>query len=173
MGSLADSLSSWHNFYSLIGSAAATLIGLMFVAASIGAGLFTREHQIGVRSFLSPTVVHFSAVLAICLLASIPDPQWLTLGSMTIVIGIAGLTYSVYVLSRMIKYGMGTIDFADRLWYTLLPIVSYLCLMLAGIGFVRHVNHVDLLALSIVVLLSAGIRNAWDITIWIIDRRGG
>jgi hypothetical protein len=44
----------------------------MFVAASIGAGVFTREHQAGIRSFLSPTVVHFSAVLIICLLAIIP-----------------------------------------------------------------------------------------------------
>jgi hypothetical protein len=46
----------------LIGAASATLVGLIFVAAAIGAGVFTREHEVGIRSFLSPTAVHFSSV---------------------------------------------------------------------------------------------------------------
>jgi len=29
----------------------------------------------------------------------------------------------------------------------------------------------DLLALGLVLLLLAGIRNAWDMTVWIIERR--
>jgi hypothetical protein len=33
--SLIEWLRQWHDFYALIGEAAATLVGLMFVAASI------------------------------------------------------------------------------------------------------------------------------------------
>ena len=29
-------LESWHDFFSLVGASAATLVGLMFVAASVG-----------------------------------------------------------------------------------------------------------------------------------------
>jgi hypothetical protein len=62
---LIVSLEHWHDFYTLTGSAAATLVGLMFVAVSISDGAFTRQHQMGIRAFLSPTVVHFSAILIV------------------------------------------------------------------------------------------------------------
>jgi hypothetical protein len=141
MVSLANGLRDWHEFYNLIGSAAATLIGLMFVAASIGAGVFTREDQAGIRSFLSPTVVHFSAVLTLCLVGSIPNPSWSVLGGLTIVIGLAGLAYSGWVLRRMIKHGIAaTIDVVDRLWYAFLPIIAYSLLALCGISFFRRTD---------------------------------
>jgi hypothetical protein len=67
----------WHDFYAVIGEASATLVALIFVAASIGAEVFTAKHQAGIRSFLSPTVVHFTAVLVICFCwrASRPKPE--------------------------------------------------------------------------------------------------
>jgi hypothetical protein len=42
---MTEILRDWHDFYVLMGTMAATLVGLMFVAASIGAGLFTDEHK--------------------------------------------------------------------------------------------------------------------------------
>jgi hypothetical protein len=36
---MTEILRDWHDFYVLMGTATATLIGLMFVAVSIGAGL--------------------------------------------------------------------------------------------------------------------------------------
>ena len=33
----------------------------MFVAASLGSGVFTQERQVGMRTFLSPTVVAFAS----------------------------------------------------------------------------------------------------------------
>jgi hypothetical protein len=58
-----DLIHVWHDFYVLVGTASATLVGLMFVAASIGAQVFTEQNREGMRAFISPTVVHFSAVL--------------------------------------------------------------------------------------------------------------
>ncbi|MGB6565386.1 MAG: hypothetical protein WBE69_22530, partial [Candidatus Binataceae bacterium] len=66
MPPLSQILVQWHEFYSIIGEASATLVALIFVAASIGAEVFSSRHQSGIRSFLSPTVVHFTAVLVIC-----------------------------------------------------------------------------------------------------------
>jgi hypothetical protein len=63
--SLADLLDAWHDFDLLIGTAAATLVGLMFVAASIGASVFLEKDRAAMKAFISPTVVHFSAVLVI------------------------------------------------------------------------------------------------------------
>jgi hypothetical protein len=101
-------LREWHDFYSLIGTASATLVGLMFVAASIGAGVFTRDHQIGIRSFLSPTVVHFSAALIICLLATMPTQTWPRLGLFQTGTGAIGLVYSAWIWRRMMKLPKST-----------------------------------------------------------------
>src|SRR5271169_2563046 len=103
---LTEALRNWHNFYALIGTAAATLVGLMFIAASIGAGVFTRAHQAGIRSLLSPTVAHFSAVLLICLLASAPTETWLSLGIFLTCAGLIGLVYSAWIWRGMAKHGI-------------------------------------------------------------------
>jgi hypothetical protein len=166
-------LRDWNEFCSLIGSASATLVGLMFVAASIGAGVFTRDHQVGIRSFLSPTVVHFSAALIICLLATMPAQTWLGLGALQTGTGAIGLVYSAWIWRRMMTHGLiAEIDMVDRLWYALLPLGAYLLVIAAGVDFcLERPQGVDILALALISLLLIGIRNAWDMTLWIIDRR--
>jgi len=170
---LSASLAMWHDFYTLIGAASATLVALIFVAASIGAGVFTRAHQAGIRSFLSPTVVHFTAILVICLFAIVPTQTWFTMGALLVCSGAAGLAYSAWVWRRMTRYGIiGTIDAIDRLWYAQLPKPAYLLIVVAGVAFwQKSLVGLDLLAASQILLLLIGIRNAWDMTVWIIDRR--
>jgi hypothetical protein len=169
---LTEALRQWRDFYALGGTAAATLVGLMFVAASIGAGVFTRAHQVGIRSFLSPTVVHFSAVLMIGLAASAPNVAWTT--PAVIVIGLSGLAYGSWVLWRMGRHGItSTIDVIDRLWYTFFPIVAYLVVLSGGFRlWTRHADGLNELAVGLVFLLVIGLRNAWDMMVWIIDRHG-
>src|SRR5262245_15764410 len=67
-------LSQWQNFYMLIGTAAATLTGLMFVATTLVAGIETHGATMyeGVSAFSTPTVVHFGAVLLIAGILSAP-----------------------------------------------------------------------------------------------------
>lgn len=171
--SLSEALRQWRDFYALIGTAAATLVGLMFVAASIGAGVFTRAHQAGIRSFLSPTVVHFSAVLLVCLMASAPSENWPSMGILLTCAGLTGSGYSAWIWHRMRKHGIiPTIDVIDRLWYTMLPIAAYLVIVGTGLSMALHnVESLDVLAVGLILLLGTGIRNAWDMTVWIIDRR--
>jgi hypothetical protein len=170
---LIDALRQWHDFYALIGAASATLVGLMFVAASIGAGVFTREHQAGIRSFLSPTVVHFTAVVIICLIGSAPSQTRLSLGILVACAGVVGGAYSAWIWRRMRVYGITPeIDVVDRLWYTFLPIAVYLIITSTGLRLISDQRYsLELLALALVLLLVIGIRNAWDMTVWVIDRR--
>src|SRR5215813_533854 len=80
--SLADLVEAWHDFDVLIGTAAATLIGLMFVAASIGASVYTEKDRAAMEAFISPTVVHFSAVLFVAILSLVPSHAWPTLAGL-------------------------------------------------------------------------------------------
>jgi hypothetical protein len=59
---IAGAFHDWHDFYLLIGTASATLVGLTFVTASVGARYFTREREAALKSFLTPIVMHFAAV---------------------------------------------------------------------------------------------------------------
>ena len=49
--SFAELVEDWHDFDVLVGTAAATLVGLMFVAASIGARVFTEKDRAALKDF--------------------------------------------------------------------------------------------------------------------------
>ncbi len=163
----------WHDFYTLVGTAAATLVGLTFVAASVGTGVFTSERQVGLRTFLSPTVVAFSVVLAASLIGVLPVSNWGAPGFLLMGIGLLGVGYSWRVWRRMLHGGIvEAIDLEDRLWYTIVPAVAYLVLAIAGAALgIETATASAVLAIGVCLLLLAGIRNAWDMTTWIVLRR--
>src|SRR5690242_10112430 len=62
MPPLHDAITPWHEFYNLLGTASATMVALLFVAASIGTGIFTGQIA-PLRVFLSASVVNFGIIL--------------------------------------------------------------------------------------------------------------
>ncbi len=167
---MADALRNWHDFYILVGTASATLIGLMFVAASVGTSYFTAEKEIPLRSLLTPTVVHFSIVLVSCLASMAPSLRSVSLGALLATGGAIGIGHSCRVSLRMRRRGLAQrMDLADRFCYIILPIAVYLTLAVIGIVLPgRPVFGLDMLAATLVALLLLGIRNAWDMTLWIV-----
>ncbi len=168
-----DVLAPWHDFFSLIGAAAATLVGLMFVAASVGTGVFTPERQVGIHAFLSPTVVAFSVVLAASLIGVMPATLWVVPSLLLGAMGLLGVLYSWWVWRRMVREGIASaIDLEDRLWYVAIPALAYA--LLAGAGGSLPIwtgPSSAVLAAGMGLLLLAGIRNAWDMTTWAVLRR--
>jgi len=165
---MTEILRDWHDFYVLMGTAAATLIGLMFVAASIGAGLFTDDHKDMMKTFLTPTIVHFCSILFICLSVTVPSLSLTTLSGLWALASVIGVAYSCGVWVRIRRrYGSAT-NFVDQLWYAPIPIAGYLVLAAAAlVSLTRSLILLDFLALGISLLLLAGIRNAWAMTLWI------
>jgi hypothetical protein len=171
--SLVDAFGQWHEFYALLGSASATLIGLLFVAATVGSGAFTPSRRAAQRVFLSASVVHFGSVLAVCLIILLPLRRWLTLGIMILGCGLFGLGYFGLTWRDTIRDGLSArIDLEDRIWYLVLPATGYLIEAGAGIALALRQGIIGsaLLAASAAWLLIVGIHNAWDITIWSVTR---
>ena len=170
-GSVAELLHDWHDFYVLAGTASATLVGLMFVAASIGSSIFNEEHRAPMTAFITPTVVHFVAVLFTCLLVTIPTHSWRTLGGLMGAAAIAGSIYCWKIVVQVIIRHRFNVDFIDRLFYTLIPVLGYLlALMAAVLLLMQSAAAANLLAAALLTLLLAGIRNAWDMMVWIVLR---
>jgi hypothetical protein len=169
--SLADLVEDWHDFDVLVGTAAATLVGLTFVAASIGASVFTEKDRSALKAFISPTVVHFTTVLVIAVVALVPTHEWHTLATLLALVGVAGAVYSVNVWIELFIHRRFNVDIVDRLFYAAIPLIGHLLLLLAAFFLWRQSEAgLDLLAAGQVTLLLAGIRNAWDMMIWIVIR---
>lgn len=168
---LTELLHEWHDFYVLAGTAAATLVGLMFVAASIGAAIFSEQNRAGLQAFLSPTVVQFAAVLVICLLLCAPIRGWIPAGALLGLGGLLGVAYAGAVLRQIVIRRRFKVDLLDRLFYALAPVVGYLVVLGAALLFcLQSPAAADAIAVAILVLLLAGIRNAWDMTVFVVLR---
>jgi hypothetical protein len=169
--SLPELLHGWHDFLVIVGTASATLVGLMFVAASIGASVFNEDHRDGLRAFFTPTVVHFSAVVAVCAIEAVPSHTWLSLAVLLGGAGLAGIVYSARIIVQLVVRRRFEVDMADRLFYAFVPTLGYLLLLAAAAMLLMRLPAApNLVAAAVITLLLAGIRNGWDMTIWIVMR---
>jgi len=73
--SFALSLADWTAFYALAGGAAATLLGLQFVAVSLRLNIFRQRDVADVRDFAAFTVGMFLVAIAIAGLALAPHEE--------------------------------------------------------------------------------------------------
>jgi hypothetical protein len=157
----------WHDFFILLGTACATLVGLMFIAISIGASIFKEENRPALEVFLGPTVVHFTSVLVLCILAVVPSHGWLSLAGLAGLIGFAGFLFSARIWFRLTR-SRYELDYIDRFFYTVLPAIGYLVVLFAAsLLYEQSEWGLDAAAIGLITILLAGIRNAWDMMTWI------
>ena len=159
-------LHGWHDFYLFMGTAAATLIGAMFVVASIGGGFLTRERSPEIRAFLTPTVVHLATILLGSALTLVPGLETPSLLVPSALGALAGLVYTGLVAARLLRR---RIDRGDRVWYALVPFLGYGVMLAAAVMIAGWSPlSLDALAVSMALLLIAGIRNAWDLILFLV-----
>jgi len=164
-------LEGWHEFYALLGTAAAALVALLFVAISIGATVLTPETNTATRTFLSPVVFHYSAILLVSLIALMPTHSRASLVLCIGAVAVVGLAYSVFVIVRLWRSAIR--DNADRLGYGGLPLVAYAGVLVATAMILKSSpTGPDVLAVALILLLLVNIRNAWDLMIAFARRVG-
>jgi hypothetical protein len=78
---------------------------------------------------------------------------------------------SARVLVQLFVRHSFAVDIIDRLFYALIPIIGYLLVLGSAILLLERSQwSLEALALALITLLVAGIRNAWDMTMWIVIR---
>jgi hypothetical protein len=158
----------------IMGTAAATLTGLMFVATSLVAGIETHvtTANAGISAFNTPTVVHFGIVL---LLAGVLSAPWQTYSSLGLLLGLVGLGmvfYSIVVMRRMrqVPHYQSTLE--DWLWYMAFPFFANILLIVAAFVLSKQSSAaLYLIGLAMLLLLLVGIRNAWDMVTFLAVER--
>lgn len=161
----------WRSFYQLTGGAAATLIGLMFIVATLTSARSASSMTQGSRLFTTPTVFHLASVLVISALSLAADGEgrWARLIMAGWAIG--GFVYAVWVAA-----GLRSTPFAphwsDFWWYGVANAIVYAALALAAVLACALAPHAAFfLALCLLALLVVTIRNAWDLVTWLAPRR--
>ena len=166
-------LAGWESFYVITGSSAAALTGLMFVVVTLTA----ERRDSGatpdaLRAFATPTIVHFGAVL---LLAALLTAPWESAPRLALCVGASGLAGIAYVGWVTFKAGQQTTyapEPSDWIWYSIVPLVAYGCLLAASIVLWRHpAPALYAVGAAALVLLYVGIHNAWDSAVWLAVER--
>jgi hypothetical protein len=114
--------------------------------------------------------MHFGAALLIAALLSAP---WPALGQASLLVGLAGLGGVIYVFivlwevrHRLVGYQLVR---SDWLWYTLLPLIAYTALLVAGILLpIYPALALFVIAAGTLLLVIMGIRNAWDVVTYML-----
>jgi len=156
-------LRTWQNFYVVIGSAAATLTGLMFVVITLIARAGRPGSSESVGAFGTPTVVHFGAALLVAAILSAPWQALWNAGLLLGLSGLGGVIYVIIVLRRTLRQTDYQPVLEDWLGHTILPLVSYISLAVAAMVLPGHpVPALFVIAAGTVLLLFIGIHNSWD-----------
>jgi hypothetical protein len=155
----------WENFYLMIGSAAAGLIGLLFVVATLTGGLGADKAALGARVYLTPTVSHFAVILAAAAITAVPRlAPWAT-GGLIATAALWGLAYSANVARMLhLRQGPTAPHWTDFWCYGCFPGTLYLVQIAAAGALAMRVSWgQDTLAAAMLGLLLLTIRNAWDL----------
>jgi hypothetical protein len=168
----ASPLAGWENFYVIVGSAAGGLTGLTFVLIALIRDVLQRGTQptqpTGLGVFVTPTIVHFAGLLALSAFMSMPHQHVSSLSVGLALAGIAGVTYGGFIAAQMRRPGGQYLPvLEDWVWNVILPTLVYGCLLVtAALIWIRPPQTLYGVAVLCLLLLTIGIRNAWDIAVW-------
>jgi hypothetical protein len=155
---------AWHDVFVVLGTTAAALVGLVFVAVSVG--VTVKQPRKGLAEFTAQTVINFTLALVASLIALSPAELKIG-GAVLLVPGILGLSNALRFWRRMhLIEGYEPVS-TDWLFYGLLPVVGHLLLIGAAASLIAIAGWaVVMLAAALALLVVLCIRNSYDLTIW-------
>ena len=167
----ASLLAGWENFYVITGSAAGGLTGLTFVVIALIVDARGVAPS-GLRAFVTPTIVHFAGVLALSAYLSMPHQHVITLSLGFGVAGAAGLIYGAVIAANMHGHPDYNPVREDWVFNVIVPTLLSGCLLaMAVLVWHRPTQTLYVVAALLLILLFIGIRNAWDIAVWVTLHR--
>jgi hypothetical protein len=158
-------LEGWDNYYVILGSAAAALLGITFVVIALISE--RRANPAGMGGYITPTIVHFGTVLGLSCFVSVPHQNviFLSLGFGATAVGL--LLYTGVITRHMRGFSVSYVPvLEDWIWHVILPAVVY-CAFLA-MAFLLWREPRDSMygiAAALLLLLFIGIHNSWDVAV--------
>jgi hypothetical protein len=158
---------TWHDFYVTAGTAAATLLGLLFVGLSINLDAFTSETGTDLRLLAEQAFANFIFVLVISLFVLIPNQD---AGSLTAELSIVGVFGVVRMVRRVRDFRRRREDPFGGWVYVVrrlgLPGVASVGLIVVAVMVLSNpFSAFFWLLAAILVYLTSAADTAWDLLI--------
>jgi hypothetical protein len=168
MSSFAVAAGPWQTFYVLVGTAAATLVGLMFVAVTFGSSMIKPETSGTARSFIDPTFTHFVQVLFMACLVVIPTMRPRLFGALLLTVSALRFAalFRVHRHMRRAQKTHNDIELSDWITGIIVPLVCYLMLGATGVRFIVGDTAFTALAIVTIAILMLGVFGAWELMLW-------
>jgi hypothetical protein len=159
----------WSEFYLLVGSAAAVLIGLIFVVISLMQDRSRSTILTGSRLYMGPIVLGVSFVLVLSAAALCPGIDNRQFAGVTAVVALWGLVRAL--MSTIGIRGLKEVHWTDFWFYGVVPTGIYFALAWVALAFWNDCPWAEVgVAVVITAMLLAAIRNEWDLITWIAPR---
>jgi hypothetical protein len=169
-----ETLRSWQNFYFMVGGAAAGLMGLMFVALSLGSHLVSDETIRAFPAFVTPSIIYFVSVLLVAAVMLAPTFTAVAIGVLFLAGGALGLLRTSWHVRQLIRLTNQhqNLGVWYWLWQVILPLASYGLIALSGLLFVfdQWAPAFTGLWLAELAILLCAIANTWGLVVWIIQQ---
>jgi len=156
----------WSEYFFMIGSSAAALIGLMFVVVTLTAGRGRRETEGGKHLYTSPVVWHLGVVLVVSGGSIAPAMSARVYGTGCGVLALAGLAIGIRSAIGIARTRLGGSEniYFDMCWYGIVPAAVYVALAAAAVGVLYGASWgVTTVAASLMALLLVSIHAEWDL----------
>ena len=163
-------IKEWETFYLMVGTAAATLIGLLFVAVSINIDNFHRKTSTDLHHFAALTFNCFFYTLLMAILFLVPGLSSLELGIPLLFLSVLGLANMLIQKNHVqkIQSKRQNRQIADRFN---IPISCLAGLLIVSIVTMFHfIQSLYGMIPIIIFLLASASQNAWALLVQIENR---
>lgn len=169
----SQQLGEWHDFYIVLGGAAATLVGLLFIAISLNAELITSRAQAPLRAVASNTFVSFLLVLLYALFLLFPNDNVGSVKGAVLGISLMGVLHvlrQTYIAWRSTGHHISVLTIIRRL---LLPSLAYIYIIYQSQQLLdSDASALYPLAVVLIVLLGTATTFAWDWLVGVGQNKG-
>lgn len=165
----------WGEFYLLAGSAAAVLIGLIFVVVTLMQDRPRSSVLSGAKLYMGPVVLHVSFVLVLSAAALSHGIKPAEFAILSGAIAIWGFARAIFVIRGIRAFaGSDAPHWTDAWCYGVIPAALYLLLGVVALGIWYEQAWAPRgVAAVIIALLLVSIRNEWDLVIWLAPKPDG
>jgi hypothetical protein len=166
MNSFPSVIESWHDFYLMVGTAAATLVGLLFVSLSLNPEGITGEAKSEARMLAGQTFANFLSVLMFAVVFLIPDQGPMGLGLPLAGIGAFGLYQSLRRLKelRAVSASGGFKNRAAR--QVGIAVACYVALLVVAVSVLfGQTSGLYWLVPVMIILIAEASMNAWNLLV--------
>jgi hypothetical protein len=164
MNAFSQAVNVWHDFYIMVGTAAATLVGLLFVSLSLNVDAIAHPVNADLRALAEQTFFTFLYILSFAIVFLIPNQDPLGLGLPLLFVGGFGLFSTV-------RHFLKTRSSHPRVWGSgnvarrfIMPLICFMAIILIAISVLmgKTGGLYWLIPVMIVFIVAASI-NAWDL----------